>query len=100
KELQDLAPHGIEHLFYYSITQTFGEKPDIVIDVSAVHAAWARAMACHKSQMQTRSYLELVESRARAVGAAIGADFANGLYVNDPVCLESLSDLKKSSRHY
>ena len=99
-ELKDLAPHAIDHLYYYSITQTFGQKPDIVVDVSGVYAQWLTAMACHKTQMKTRSYVELVESRARALGAAIGADYAVGLWVNDPICVGSISELGRSSRHY
>ena len=79
EELKGLAPHSIDHLYYYSITQTFGQKPDIVVDVSDVHAQWVAAMACHKTQMRTRAYLELVESRAKALGAAIGVDYAVGL---------------------
>jgi bacillithiol biosynthesis deacetylase BshB1 len=100
EELKGLEPHAIDHLYYYSITQTFGKSPDIVIDVSAVHGKWAAAMACHKTQMRTRSYLELVESRARALGSAIGVDYAVGLWVNDPICLASISELGRSSRHY
>jgi len=100
QELKGLAPHSIDHLYYYSITQTFGQKPDIVVDVSEVHKQWTEAMACHKTQMRTRSYMELVESRARALGAAIGADYAIGLWVNDPICLGSISELGRSSRHY
>lgn len=99
-ELRDLQPHSIHHLYYYSITQTFGQKPDIVVDVSDVHQQWVAAMECHKTQMRTRSYLHLVESRARALGAAIGADYAVGLWVNDPICLGSISELARSSRHY
>jgi LmbE family N-acetylglucosaminyl deacetylase len=99
-ELKELAPHSIDHLYYYSITQTFGQKPDIVIDVSGAHTQWVAAMACHKTQMRTRSYVELVESRARALGAAIGVDYAVGLWVNDPICLGSISELGRSSRHY
>jgi LmbE family N-acetylglucosaminyl deacetylase len=100
EELRDLAPHSIDHLYYYSITQTFGQKPDIVVDVSGVHTEWVAVMACHQTQMRTRSYLELVEGRARSLGAAIGVDYAIGLWVNDPICLESISDLWHSSRHY
>jgi LmbE family N-acetylglucosaminyl deacetylase len=100
EELKPLGPHSIDHLYYYSITQTFGTKPDIVVDVSDVHTQWVEAMRCHKTQMRTRSYVDLVESRARSLGAAIGADFAIGLWVNDPICLGSVSELTKTSRHY
>jgi bacillithiol biosynthesis deacetylase BshB1 len=100
EELKGLEPRAVDHLYYYSITQSFGQKPDIVVDVSAAHAKWVAAMACHKTQMRTRAYLELVESRAKALGAAIGTDYAVGLWVNDPICVGSISELGRSSRHY
>jgi N-acetylglucosamine malate deacetylase 1 len=100
RELSDLAPHAIGHLYYYSITQTFGEKPDIVIDTSGVEAQWEAAISCHESQMKTKSYMRLVQTRARALGATIGVSSAVGLWVNDPIRLASLSDLTLSSRHY
>jgi LmbE family N-acetylglucosaminyl deacetylase len=100
EELKDLPPHSIDHLYYYSITQTVSERPDIVIDVSAVHNEWVAAMACHQTQMRTRSYVDLVLSRSRSLGASIGVDFAVGLWVNDPICLGSISELGRSSRHY
>ncbi|HEY7334316.1 MAG TPA: PIG-L family deacetylase [Bryobacteraceae bacterium] len=100
EELRGLAPHAIDHLYYYSITQSFGERPDIIVDISAVEAEWEAVIACHKSQMKTKAYSHLVQTRARALGAAIGVSSAMGLWVNDPVCLSSLSDLTRSSRNY
>lgn len=100
KELRDLPPHPISQLYYYCITQVPAAKPDIIIDVSAVEAQWEAVIKCHKSQMKTRAYLELVLARARYLGAAIGTSSAVGLWVNDPIRLESLSELKLSSRNY
>jgi N-acetylglucosamine malate deacetylase 1 len=100
RELSDLPTHAIGHLYYYSVTQSFGEKPDIVIDATDVEAQWEAAMACHESQMKTKSYLRLVQTRARALGATIGVSSAVGLWVNDPIRLASLSDLTLSSRNY
>ncbi|HEX5431865.1 MAG TPA: PIG-L family deacetylase [Bryobacteraceae bacterium] len=100
QELRDLPSHPIGHLYYYRITQIFGTDPDLVIDVSAVEAEWLDAMKCHKTQMKTRAYPDLVLARARALGAAMGTPCAIGLWANDPIRLESLSDLKLSSRNY
>lgn len=101
EELRAVAPHSIHNLYYYSITQSFGgPAPDIVIDVSAVEASWEAAMLCHKTQMRTKGYLHLVQSRAHALGAAIGVSAAIGLWVNDPVRVRFLSDLDQSSRNY
>jgi bacillithiol biosynthesis deacetylase BshB1 len=98
--LKDLAVHPIRQLYYYNITQALGPKPDIVIDVSDVEAQWEAAIRCHKSQMKTKGYLDLVMARARSLGYAIGASTAMGLWVNDPVRVASLSDLTLSSRNF
>ena len=99
-QLQDLPPHPIASLYFYVITQVFVDPPPVVVDVSAVYAEWQAAIACHKSQMRTRSYPDLVAARARTLGAAIGADYAVGLWPNDPVRIASLSDLPLSSRYF
>jgi LmbE family N-acetylglucosaminyl deacetylase len=100
KELQPMAKHAIANLYYYSITQAFTRPPDIVIDVTPSHERWIAAMKCHESQMATRDYVEMVSARARATGAGIGVDYAIGLWVNDPIRLESLGDIAQSSRHF
>ena len=57
-------------------------------------------MECHKTQMQGKQYLNLISSRAAALGAAIGTNYAVGLWKNDPIRLESISDITLSSRNY
>jgi LmbE family N-acetylglucosaminyl deacetylase len=99
-ELRDLAPHAIGNLYFYATTQTFGAKPDIIVDISGVETQWEAVIACHKSQIKTKDYPSLVQTHARALGAAIGVPLAVGLWVNDPVRIVSLSDLTLSSRHY
>lgn len=100
ENLRDLPTHPIDQLYYYSITQSFGAKPDIVIDVSNVKELWQAVMSCHKTQMKTKAYVDLVNARARALGSAIGVHSAVGLWVNDPVRLSSLSSVTLSSRNY
>jgi len=100
KELLDLPSHAIGNLYFYSITQTSLSNPDIVIDTSSIESQWDAAMACHQSQMKTKTYLNLVQTRARALGASIGVSSAVGLWVNDPVRLDALSDLTLSSRYF
>jgi bacillithiol biosynthesis deacetylase BshB1 len=98
-ELRDLAPHKIDSLYYYAITTIF-QSPDILIDVTAVHEQWQAAMHCHKTQIENKAYLDLVNARARSLGASIGTGYAVGLWRNDPIRLESLADLKLSSRNF
>jgi len=100
RDLEDLPPHPITSLYYYAITQVFIEPPQLVLDVSAVRETWEAAIQCHKSQMKTRNYLDLVMSRARTLGAAIGVQYASGLWLNDPVRVASLGDLTLSSRYF
>jgi LmbE family N-acetylglucosaminyl deacetylase len=85
-------------LYYYAITQVFVTPPELVVDVTAVREAWEAAIQCHKSQMKTRNYLDLVMSRARTLGAAVGVEYAIGLWLNDPIRVASLGDLPLSSR--
>jgi N-acetylglucosamine malate deacetylase 1 len=100
RDLEDLPPHPITSLYYYTITQVFVDPPELVVDVSAVREAWEAAIQCHKSQMRTRNYLELVMSRARTLGTAIGVEYAVGLWLNDPIRVASLADLPLSSRYF
>ncbi len=100
QDLEDLPPHPITSLYYYTITQVFVDPPELVVDVTAAREAWEAAIHCHKSQMKTRNYLDLVMSRARTLGAAIGVEYAVGLWLNDPVRVGSLGDLPLSSRYF
>jgi hypothetical protein len=50
--------------------------------------------------MRTRNYADLVLSRARATGAAIGVDYAIGLWLSDPIRVGSLADIPLSSRYF
>jgi LmbE family N-acetylglucosaminyl deacetylase len=100
KDLLDLPRHQIASLYFYSITGTFDPPPDLLIDVSAAEEQWAKVIACHESQMKTKAYPDLVRTRARLHGLAIGVSSAVGLWTNDPIRLDSLSDLTLSSRTF
>ena len=99
-QLRPLPSHQIGSLYFYAITQVFVEAPQLVVDVTSVFEPWQEAIRCHASQMRTRSYPELVTARARSWGAAIGVEYAVGLWLNDPVRIGSLSELTLSSRHF
>jgi bacillithiol biosynthesis deacetylase BshB1 len=100
RELEELPPHPITSLYYYTITQVFVTPPEIVVDVTGAREAWEAAIQCHKSQMKTRNYVDLVILRARTLGAAVGVEYAAGLWLNDPIRLESLGDIPLSSRYF
>jgi N-acetylglucosamine malate deacetylase 1 len=100
QDLEELPPHPITSLYYYAITQVFVTPPELIVDVTAARQAWESAIQCHKSQMRTRNYLDLVMSRARTLGAAVGLEYAVGLWLNDPIRVGSLGDLPLSSRYF
>jgi hypothetical protein len=50
--------------------------------------------------MKTRNYLELVQSRARSLGAAMGVEYAIGLWTNDPMRVRSLAEIPPGSRYF
>ncbi len=100
KELKKLPVHKISALYFYGSSAEWDRKPDIVIDVTDIHPKWEKAMLAHTSQMKTKSYLNLVNSKAAALGVSIGVKYAVGLWTNDPVRLDNLSDLTLSSRNY
>ncbi len=98
-ELKAAPVHRISNLFFYNITQHF-DKPDIVIDISDLIQEWEAVMRCHKSQVSSKGYIDLQKTGARLLGVTIGTEFAAGLFLNDPVRLEAISDLKLTSRNF
>jgi len=99
-ELQPLPTHAIGHLYYYTVTQEFGLCPDILIDVSDARDLWEQAMLCHESQVKSKSYVEMRLAATRSLGCQAGVAYAMGLYANDPVLLERVSSLTRSSRTF
>ncbi len=91
--------HAVSALYFYGITKEFG-APDLVLDISSVADDWIKAMECHASQMRTRGYVDQRIAAARHLGLSLGVTHAAGLYANDPIRLDALSDLSLSSRHF
>ena len=98
--LNPLPVHKAANLYFYRITQHFGRKPDIVVDVSDAVAEWEAVMNCHETQVTHKRYVDLQMAGARLLGLTIGTEFAAGLFTNDPVRLENLSDVTLSSRNF
>jgi len=99
KELADLATHQVSSLFFYHITQHL-RRPDIVIDVTGIMPEWEAAMRCHETQLKNKRYFELQTTAARLLGLTIGVEYAAGLYLNDPLHLETISEARLSSRNF
>jgi LmbE family N-acetylglucosaminyl deacetylase len=100
KEIKKHKVHLIDALYYYPSSVELDRAPDIVIDVSKEYDAWVKSMHMHKSQMETKGYINLVGSKAKALGASIGVEYAVGLWVNNPIVLDKISSLDRSPRNY
>jgi N-acetylglucosamine malate deacetylase 1 len=100
EELKPLPVHKVDNLFFYNITRHVGQAPDIVIGIADAMAEWEAVMNCHETQVRSLSYIELQKSAARLLGLATGTEYAAGLFANDPVRVESLSDLALSARGF
>ncbi len=99
-ELRAWPVHKVDSLFFYNITSHVGAVPDIVIGIAGVMEEWEAVMDCHQTQVHSRGYIELQKSAARLLGLATGTEYAAGLFANDPVRVESLSDLVLSARSF
>ncbi|MGH9748796.1 MAG: PIG-L family deacetylase [Candidatus Polarisedimenticolia bacterium] len=105
KVLEPHAPHAIDALWFYDITGTgsgtaLRHLARVIVDVSDVFETWKEAMACHRSQMETRDYVDLQLTRARLLGAEIGVSYAMALWANDPIRLEGITDLQGTGRRF
>jgi len=98
--LKPAPVHKIDSLYFYNITQHIGAIPDIVIDISDVAGVWEAVMNCHASQAAQKKYIDLQKTGARLLGLTIGVEFAAGLFANDPVRVDLISDIVLSSRNF
>lgn len=85
---------------YYFINNAV--TPSFVVDVSAYYEVKQRAIACHRSQftisgsdavatrLTTDTFRQLIESRDAQFGAQIGARYAEGLVVREPLVRATL----------
>lgn len=97
--LKPLAPHKIDNLYYYNVTQ-HGLTPDVVVDIGDVVEDWKAVMECHDTQVSSRKYIELQMSATRLLGLSAGVEYALGLHANDPLRIDALSDITLSSRNF
>lgn len=103
RELKVHAPHAVGQLFFYALSP--GSVPasmPLLIDISepAVVTAWTKSMEAHASQMKTRNYVELQMARARVLGLDAGVAYAQALYPNDPLLVDSLAALGRGARRF
>ena len=102
EELKGAKAHAIDQLFYYAITP--GAEParssPFLVDLGPHLERWRELMSCHASQLATRKYIDLQIARARVWGLQCDCEYAQAVYPNDPIVLDSISRLGPSARHF
>jgi LmbE family N-acetylglucosaminyl deacetylase len=101
EELGEFPAHSIRHHFGYAVTP--GAEPGrdrlaIRVDVSEHFARWVELMECHRSQLRTRNYIELQVARARLFGLEAGVEYAQPVFPQDDLLVNSLAELPPSVR--
>lgn len=88
------APHRPQAVIYYM--QNYVREPTFVVDTTASQKKKMEALRCYKSQFYNpkskermtaiakKSFIEMIEARARYFGALIGAEFGEGFVTKQP----------------
>jgi bacillithiol biosynthesis deacetylase BshB1 len=88
------TPHRPQTVVYYM--QNYVHQPAFVVDISAYQAKKMDALRCYKSQFYNpkskermtfiakKSFIDMIEARARHFGAMIGAEFGEGFVTKQP----------------
>ncbi|MFA6956746.1 MAG: bacillithiol biosynthesis deacetylase BshB1 [Thermoanaerobaculia bacterium] len=88
------APHRPQTVVYYM--QNYVHQPSFVIDTTASQKKKMDALRCYKSQFYNpkskermtaiakKSFIDMIEARARHFGAMIGAEFGEGFVTKQP----------------
>ena len=88
------APHRPQAVVYYM--QNYTQQPSFVVDTSAYQKKKMEALRCYKSQFYNpkskermtfiakKSFIDMIEARARHFGAMIGAEFGEGFVTKQP----------------
>lgn len=97
-ELSEFPAHTISALYYFEVTMD--SKPHILIDISEQKQKWDEAMACHKSQMNTKDYIALRTVMTASLGMRIGVKYAIGLRTNEPIVVNTPSDILSGARNF
>jgi LmbE family N-acetylglucosaminyl deacetylase len=100
-DLRDLAPHAVSHFYTFAVTP--GAEPArtcaaVHVDITLYFARWVQLMECHKTQLRTRDYIELQTARARLLGVQAGVEYAQALFMTDPLLVKTLAELPPSIR--
>lgn len=100
QELISLPTHTVSSIYQYRITTSIEKRPEVVIDVSDVFDIWMKVMECHETQLKNKSYIDFQTTHTKYLGFEAGCEHAMGLFLHDPLLIDSLSDISQSARNF
>lgn len=86
--LPEVAPHRVKGLLHYLFPSQ--GNPDFLVDVSDHLETWKALVACHRSQMETRDYMDWNLRSAAHFGVLAGTAYAQGLVQGNPTVVEDI----------
>ncbi|CAF1075249.1 unnamed protein product [Rotaria sp. Silwood1] len=98
--MPELPPVTVNQLYYYFINEL--GRPDLLIDVTAVHEQKLKALSCYRSQFASQfdgnivatplnnRFIEYVKCRDILAGRAYSIPFAEGFAVKKPYLIDRL----------
>lgn len=92
-ELPIWNPEGILHYLPHA-----GVAAEILIDVSDHMTAWKNMMAAHPSQYKTYPYSDWAVREAAHLGDLIGKKYAQGLIAGNPIEIDDVMTVSRTSR--
>lgn len=102
QDLRELSPHRVNSLWFYAVASPLeqAERDAILVDVSAEIERWEALMQCHRSQVESRAYLDMQKTQAHRLGLLAGCEYAIALWPNDPPVVDRIGPLSQTARAY
>jgi N-acetylglucosamine malate deacetylase 1 len=93
--MPEIPPHKVGTVLHYLFP--VHDQPDFLIDVSDHVDTWKQLLQCHKSQMKSNDYIGWNIKAAARFGIMTGTSHAQGLVKGNPLVIDDLMNLSKSS---
>lgn len=93
--LPDLPTHRVGSILHYLFP--VHDQPDFLVDVSSYVDKWKKLMSCHQTQMKSNDYIDWNLKAAARYGIMTGTNYAQGLIKGNPMIIDDLMNLSKSS---
>ena len=93
--LPKIPTHTVDGILHYP---RWACDADFLVDVTAHVDQWKALIHCHRSQLQSRPYLDWVLTGAEAAGITIGCQYAQGLIKANPIAIDDILQVSRGTR--